>query len=70
MYIVAALKDWRKLVHHLAENPKLVQILVSEYPNDLQYTDACILGSGGGNYTRNPEHTTIDMAICMNTGDS
>ena len=40
-YLVAALEDWRKLVHHLAENQTPVQILVSEYPDYLHYTDGC-----------------------------
>ena len=34
-------------MHHLAENQKLVKILVSKYPNYLQYTDACKLVAGG-----------------------
>ena len=46
-YLVAALKDWQILVHHLAENPTLVQILVSEYTDYLQYIDTCQLGPGG-----------------------
>ena len=46
-YLVPALKDWQTLAHHLAENPTPLQILVSEYHNYLQYTDTCLLGSGG-----------------------
>ena len=45
-YLVTALKDWRTWVHHLVENPTLVQILVSAYPDYLQYIDTCRLGSG------------------------
>ena len=43
----SALKDWKTLVQHLATNPTPVQLLVSEYPNYIQYTDACKLGAGG-----------------------
>ena len=43
LYQVAALKDWRLLMHHLSENPTPVQILVSEYLDYLQYTYACQL---------------------------
>ena len=32
-YLVAVLKGWQILVHHLAENPTPAQILVSEYPD-------------------------------------
>ena len=46
-YLVAALKDRRILVHHLADNPRPVQILVGEYPDYLQYTDSCLLEAGG-----------------------
>ena len=46
-YLVVALKDWRTLVHHLAENPTPVQILVSEYTNYLQYIDSCLLEAEG-----------------------
>jgi hypothetical protein len=43
----SALLDWRTLVQHLGKNPTPVQLLVTEYPNYLQYTDACKLGAGG-----------------------
>ena len=43
----AALKDWRTLVQHLGAHPTPVQLLVSAYPNYIQYTDACKLGAGG-----------------------
>ena len=45
-YLVTALKDWRTWVHHLVENPTLVQILVSEHPDYLRFTDTCLLISG------------------------
>ncbi len=41
------LKDWKTLVQHLALHPTPVQLLVTNYPNILQYTDACKLGAGG-----------------------
>ena len=57
-------------MHHLAENPTSVQIIVSEYINYLKYTDSCILVAGGVNYIRTPDHTTLCMEICMDAGDS
>ena len=42
-----ALKDWRTFVQHLATTPTPVQLLVSNYPHILQYTDACKWGAGG-----------------------
>ena len=42
------LTDWRTLVQHLAKCPTPVQLLVSDYPNFLQYMDACKLGARGG----------------------
>ena len=41
------LADWRTLVQHLEKCPTPVQLLVSDYPNYIQYTDACKLGAGG-----------------------
>lgn len=46
-YLKATLKDWRTLVQHMGTNPTPVQVLVSNYPNYIQYTDACALGAGG-----------------------
>ena len=46
LYIVSALKYWQILVHHLAENPTPVQIVVIKYPDCLQYIDICQLGAG------------------------
>ena len=46
-YLKSALRDWRTLVQHLGKNPTPVQLLVSTYPNYIQYTDACKLGAGG-----------------------
>ena len=46
-YLIAALKDCQTLVHHLPENPKPVQLLFSEYPSYLHYTDTWQLGVGG-----------------------
>ena len=66
-YLVAAVKDRRKLVHHLSEKPTPLQILVSEYPNNLHYTYACQLEAGGGDYTMNTDHTALCMEICMAT---
>ena len=48
LYLVAELKDWRKLVNHLADNPTQVQIIVGEYTYYLQYIDAYKLLTGGG----------------------
>ena len=70
LYLVAALKYWRTLVHHLAEKPTKAQILVSEYTYYLQYTDACLVGAWGGYYARTLEHTTLGMEICVVTGYS
>ena len=43
----ASLKDWWTLVQHLGAHPTPVQFLVSEYPNYIQYTNACKFGAGG-----------------------
>ena len=45
--IKTTLQDWRTLVNHLGKNPTPVQLLVSDYLNYIQYTDACALGAGG-----------------------
>ena len=51
IHITAALRsvllDWRTLVQHLGKNPTPVQLLVTKYPNYLQYTDACKLITSG-----------------------
>ena len=39
--------DWTTVVRHLASCPTPVRLLVSDYPNLIQYTDACKLGAGG-----------------------
>ncbi len=41
------LSDWKVLVKILASTPTPVQLLVTDYPNYIQYTDACKLGAGG-----------------------
>ena len=41
------LQDWRSLVQHLAKHPTPVQLLVNNYSNYIQFSDACGLGSGG-----------------------
>ena len=43
--LLLALLDWCTFVQHLGKNPTPVQLLVTEYPNYLQYTDACKLGN-------------------------
>jgi len=45
--IKTTLQDWRTLVNHLGKNPTPVQLLVSNHPNYILYTDACALGAGG-----------------------
>ena len=65
MYILAALKDRRTLVHRLSDNPTPVKIIVSEYPDYLYYTEACKIGNRGSDYTSTIEHTTLGMEICM-----
>ena len=50
-------------MHHLTENPTPVQILVSEYPNYLQYTDAFLLGEGVGVIT--PVIQSIQPWVCQ-----
>ena len=35
-------------MQHLGQNPTPVQLLVSTYPNYIQYTDACKLVGAGG----------------------
>ena len=46
-FLRQTLQDWKTLVRDLAAIPTPVQLLVPEYPNYLQYTDACGLGAGG-----------------------
>ena len=46
-HLKATLRDWRTLVQQLGTHPTPVQLLVSEFPNYIQYTDACKLGAGG-----------------------
>ena len=41
------LQDWRTLVQHLAQHPTPVQLLVSDYPNFILFSNACGLGAGG-----------------------
>ena len=43
----ASLKDLQTLVQRLGAHPTPVQFLVSEYPNYIQYTNACKFGAGG-----------------------
>ena len=43
----SAILDWRPLIRDLAKNPTPVQLLVSDYPNYILYTDSCKLGAGG-----------------------
>ena len=38
---------WQTLVHNLSTNPTPVQVLVSKYPNYIQYKNSYMLGSGG-----------------------
>jgi len=45
--IKATLKDWQTLVQHLVKKTTPVQLLVSNYPNYMQYTNTCGLGAGG-----------------------
>ena len=69
-YLVAELKDRQTLVHHLAKNPTPVKKLASEYPDYLKCIDSFLLGSGGGNYTRTPDHIILGMEIFMAIVDS
>ena len=39
--------DWRSIIHQLASSPTPMRLLVPDYPNIIQYTDACALGAGG-----------------------
>ena len=41
------LKDWRTLIQHMNSNLTPAQLLVSEFPNIIEYTDACKLGAAG-----------------------
>ena len=41
------LRDWRTVIQQLQTAPTPVQLLVSSYPNYIQFTDACGLGAGG-----------------------
>jgi len=43
----SALQDWQTLVQHLGKHPTPIKLLVTEYPNFLQYIDAIKLGSVG-----------------------
>ena len=45
--LIATLKDWRTLIQHLTTHPTPVRLLVHQFPQLLQYTDACALGCGG-----------------------
>ena len=45
--IKQTLNDWTTVVRHLASCPTPVRLLVSDFPNYIQYTDACKLGAGG-----------------------
>lgn len=45
--LVQILTDWRTLIQDLGKNPTSVLLLVSEFPNIIEYTDACKLGAGG-----------------------
>ena len=45
--IKCVLRDWRTVVQHLSTEPTPVRLLVSNYPNYVQFTDACGLGAGG-----------------------
>ena len=45
--LIQTLKDWRTLIQLMTSNPTPVQLLVSEFPNIIEYTDACKLGAGG-----------------------
>ena len=46
-HIKQTLLDWRTIIHHLAASPTPVRLLVPNFPDFLQYTDACGLGCGG-----------------------
>jgi len=41
------LKDWRTLIQKITSNPTSVKLLISEFPNIIEFTDACKLGAGG-----------------------
>ena len=45
--LISTFKDWRTLVQDLANNPTPILLLVADYPNFIQYTDACGIGAGG-----------------------
>ena len=46
-FLRQTLQDWKTLIKAVATMPTPVQLLVPEFPNYLQYTDACSLGAGG-----------------------
>ena len=43
----SAILDWRPLIRDLARTPTPVQLLVSDFPNYILYTDSCKIGAGG-----------------------
>ena len=43
----SAILDWRPLIRDLSKNPTPVQLLVSDFPHYILYTDSCKLGAGG-----------------------
>ena len=46
-HLKATLQDWRALVNSFKTTPTPIELLLADWPNYINYTDACGIGAGG-----------------------